>query len=117
MRTLTADAASREVDLKLSAERQASLCSIFANARRVMILWALADHEKSVSEIASAIEASLQCTSQHLRLMKDMGILGSRRDGQTIYYFIVKNELTDRCQLLLQARQKGRRVEKLDPVV
>jgi DNA-binding transcriptional ArsR family regulator len=108
---------SMEVDLKLSAESQASLCSVFANARRVMILWTLAEGEKSVSEIASAIEASLQCTSQHLRLMKDMSILSSRRDGQTIYYFIVKNKLTERCQLLLQVRQKGRRVEKSDPVV
>jgi DNA-binding transcriptional ArsR family regulator len=97
-----------EIDLKASAESQASICSVFANAKRVMILWSLAEQEKSVSEIASAIEASLQSTSQHLRMMKKMGILDSRRDGQTIYYRIVLNGLTERCQLLLQACQNGK---------
>jgi DNA-binding transcriptional ArsR family regulator len=96
------------VDLRALAESQASMCGVFANAKRVMILWTLIDHEKSVGEIATAIEASLQCTSQHLHLMKKMGILDSRRNGQTIYYRIVKNELTERCQLLLLACQKGR---------
>jgi len=105
---LNCDAVSMEIDLKASAESQALICSIFANAKRVMILWSLAEQEKSVSEIASAIEASLQSTSQHLNLMKKMGILDSRRDGQTIYYHIVNNGLTERCQLLLQACQYGK---------
>jgi DNA-binding transcriptional ArsR family regulator len=105
---LNCDAVGLELDLKASAESQASICSVFANAKRVMILWSLAEQEKSVSEIASAIEASLQSTSQHLNLMKKMGILDSRRDGQTIYYRIVNNELAERCQLLLQACQDGR---------
>jgi DNA-binding transcriptional ArsR family regulator len=96
------------VDLKASAERQASICSVFANAKRVMILWSLAEQEKSVSDIASAIEASLQCTSQHLRLMKKMSILDSRRDGQTIYYRIVNNDFTEMCQLLFQMHQNER---------
>jgi DNA-binding transcriptional ArsR family regulator len=96
------------VDQKALAESQASVCSVFANAKRVMILWSLAEQEKSVGEIASTIEASLQSTSQHLHLMKKMGILDSRRDGQTIYYRIVKNGLVERCQLLLQVYQNGR---------
>jgi DNA-binding transcriptional ArsR family regulator len=91
-------------DLKASAERQADICSVFANSKRIMILWSLVDQERSVSEIASDIDASLQCTSQHLRLMKDMGILDSRRDGQTIYYHIIKNALSGRCHHLLESQ-------------
>ena len=108
MHTLMSDTVGISEEQRASAESQASICSIFANPKRVLILWSLEDHEKSVGEIASTIEASLQCTSQHLRLMKEMGILGSRRDGQTIYYRIVENGLTERCQLLLQACQGGR---------
>ena len=92
--------ADMNVEQKALAERQAAVCSIFANAKRLMILWSLAEQEKSVSEIALAVEASLQSTSQHLHLMKNMGILDSRRDGQTIYYRIVRNEIMERCQLL-----------------
>ena len=108
--------ASKDMDRKALAERQASLCGVFANAKRVLILWSLIDEERSVGEIAAEIEASLQCTSQHLHLMKDMGILDSRRDGQMIYYSIVQGELVERCQLLLEADQSGRPAKRRDPV-
>ena len=88
-------------EFKALAESQAAICSVFANAKRVMILWSLADREKSVGQIASAIEASLQCTSQHLNMMKQMGVLDSRRDGQTIYYHVVRDDLVERCKHML----------------
>jgi DNA-binding transcriptional ArsR family regulator len=88
------------------AENQAEICGVFGNANRVLILWALGEREMSVGEIASAIDCSLQNTSQHLRLMKDKDILAFRREGQTIYYRIKQNELMEGCRLLLQARQE-----------
>jgi DNA-binding transcriptional ArsR family regulator len=100
------------VDRKALAERQASLCGVFANAKRVLILWSLSDDERSVGEIAAEIEASLQCTSQHLHLMKDMGILESRRDGQMVYYAVAQSELSERCWLLLEASQGGREAKR-----
>jgi DNA-binding transcriptional ArsR family regulator len=86
------------------AESQADICGVFGNANRVLILWALGKREMSVGEIASAIDCSLQNTSQHLRLMKDKDILASRREGQTIYYRIKQNKLMEGCRLLIQAR-------------
>jgi DNA-binding transcriptional ArsR family regulator len=93
-----------DAELQELAESQASVCGVFGSAKRVLILWALGAREMSVSEIASTIECSLQNTSQHLRLMKDKGILVSRREGQTIYYRIKPNTLMEGCQLLFQAR-------------
>lgn len=92
---------------KVLAENQAAVCSVFANPKRILILWTIADQEKSVSEIASIVGTSLQSTSQHLRLMRERGILNSRREGQTIYYFIAQNEAAEMCQLLNQPRPKG----------
>ena len=94
------------------AESQAEICGVFGNANRVLILWALGERELSVGEIASAIDCSLQNTSQHLRLMRDKDILASRREAQTIYYRIKHNELMEGCQLLLQAREKPFASEK-----
>jgi ArsR family transcriptional regulator len=68
-----------------------------------MILWALADRELSVGEIAEAIGSSMQNTSKHLRLMKDKGILASRREANFIYYQIAPNALMKGCRLLQQA--------------
>lgn len=61
---------------------------MLANPRRLMILWSLVERERSVGELAQAIGASLQSTSQHLRLMREHGMVCARRDGQTIYYQI-----------------------------
>jgi ArsR family transcriptional regulator len=94
------------------AESQAEICGVFSNANRVLILWALGEREMSVGDIASAIDCSLQNTSQHLRLMKDKDILVSRREGQTIYYRAQQNKLMEGCRLLLQARQKPFAQEK-----
>ena len=47
----------------------------------------------------------LQSTSQHLHLMKDKGILRSRRDGQTIYYRIANHDTLAQCPLLIAARR------------
>ncbi len=75
-------------ELAEKAERTAEIHRVLANPRRLRILWALKHRELSVGELADAIGASLQCTSQHLRLMREHGMVGSRREGQTIYYHI-----------------------------
>jgi len=73
-----------------------------------LILWVLAKGEKSVGEIAAAVEASLQNTSQHLRLMKDRGILTGRREGQTIYYRIADLALSGRLGLASSDNYPGK---------
>lgn len=75
-----------DTELLQRAEAEANLCRTFNNTRRVLILWTLGDQEMSVSEIAAAIGATVPNTSQHLQVMKDRGVLVSRREGQTIYY-------------------------------
>jgi ArsR family transcriptional regulator, virulence genes transcriptional regulator len=92
------------------AERQAMLCKVFSNAQRVLILWFLAEKEKTVSEIAEAIGASLPSTSQHLRLMELNHILESRRERQNIYYRIADIELLQNC-LVLANRPKDQLME------
>ncbi len=85
------------------AKEQAKMFRIFGNSRRILIFCLLLEHELSVGEIAEQVGASLQNTSQHLRLMKDKGVVSSRRDGQTIYYSIPDNELGDCCKRMFQA--------------
>ena len=92
MLSIKPDELSIKTELQSLAENQASICSVFANPRRILIIWTLAEQEMAVSQIALSIGASLQSTSQHLRLMKETGVLDSRREGQTIYYSINQNE-------------------------
>jgi DNA-binding transcriptional ArsR family regulator len=75
------------------AEQQAEICKTFSNPTRILILWTLSEDELSVGEIANAVNASIQNTSHHLRIMKDRGILNARRQGQTIFYAIQDREI------------------------
>ena len=83
------------------AEEQAEIYQVFSNPKRILILWLLDIQEMSVGDIAEEIGATIQSTSQHLRMMRDKGLLVCRRDGQTIYYRIADNELGNKCQILL----------------
>ena len=85
------------------ARKQTTLCKVFSSTRRVMIVWVLGDREMAVTEIAKSIKASMQSTSQHLRLMKDKGILISHKDGQAVLYRVAKNELMQNCIILEQS--------------
>ena len=69
-----------------AARCQAERHKLFSTASRILIVWALADRELSVSEVASAIGASLQNTSQHLQLLKSRGVVLCRRQGNMILY-------------------------------
>lgn len=89
------------VDRIALAEEQAEIHQIFSNARRILIVWVLENQEMSVGDIAMEIGATLQSTSQHLRLMRDKGLLVSRREGQTIYYSIKDNVFSHNCRKML----------------
>ena len=69
-----------------SAGRAAALLRLLSNENRLMVLCQLADGELSVSEIQSRIGLSQSALSQHLALLRDEGVVATRRERQTIYY-------------------------------
>ena len=69
-----------------SASRAAALLRLLSNEKRLMVLCQLADGELSVSEIQSRIGLSQSALSQHLALLREEGVVATRRERQTIYY-------------------------------
>lgn len=60
---------------------------------RLKILFLLnIEKELCPCDIADILEMSVPAVSQHIRKMKDAGIITSRRDGQTLYYSLIKNQ-------------------------
>jgi len=87
-----------------AAQEQAEFCGLLGNALRIQIIWALNHRELTVSEIAVEIDTSMQNTSQHLRLMKNKGVLLSRRDGREIYYRVADTKFTRICPVIAKNR-------------
>jgi ArsR family transcriptional regulator, virulence genes transcriptional regulator len=72
-----------------SAGRAATLLRLLGNERRLMVLCQLANGELSVSELQSRVGLSQSALSQHLALLREEGVVATRRESQTIYYRIV----------------------------
>lgn len=83
--------------LLAQAEHQASLCRVFGNPCRVLILWALIGRELPVTEIAAQVGSSMQNVSQHLSLLKRHNLISARREGQHIYYRINESPWLSAC--------------------
>jgi DNA-binding transcriptional ArsR family regulator len=57
-----------------------------AEPRRRHILEFIADDERSVGEIADALELGQPSVSKHLQVLRDVGLVHMRRDGRQIRY-------------------------------
>ena len=56
---------------------------------RLKILCTLGDQEVSVQDIVDRVGTSQSNISQHLAILRDKGILSSRKDANRVYYRVV----------------------------
>jgi rhodanese-related sulfurtransferase/DNA-binding transcriptional ArsR family regulator len=64
----------------------AEVAKALGHGRRLEILELLAQGERSVESLAERAGLSTASASQHLRLMRQAGLLASRRDGRHVLY-------------------------------
>jgi DNA-binding transcriptional ArsR family regulator len=57
-----------------------------AEPRRRHILELIAADERSVNEIAAALELEQPSVSKHLQVLRDVGLVTARREGRQILY-------------------------------
>lgn len=66
----------------------ASLFGLLSDSTRLRILYLLYHREVCVRNIAEAIEMSPPAVSHHLRSLKQLGVITSRRIGKEVHYTI-----------------------------
>ena len=80
-------------------ETLADLLAVAGNSQRLKILYLLhAHHEMCVCDLAEVLELTDSAVSQHLRRLKDKNVVKTRREGQTIFYSLVKNVFTSNLE-------------------
>jgi DNA-binding transcriptional ArsR family regulator len=72
--------------METAADGASDLLKALANRHRLMIVCQLIDGERAVGDLAEALKLRDSTVSQHLALLRKDGIVGTRRDGQTIFY-------------------------------
>ena len=91
---------------------QAAFCTIFSSPVRLQMMILLGDGEQSVGALAEQLNVSMANVSQHLRLMRNQGAVGFRREGKTVYYRVANPKFVEgmmkvREGLLEEFRKKG----------
>lgn len=93
-----------------SFERTSKLLSIAGNEVRLKILFLLQmEHELCPCDLADILKMSVPAISQHIRKIKDAGIISARRDGQTLYYSLNEDE-TDILDIIFKSIKLERKI-------
>lgn len=71
-----------------SATQATDFLKAIAHEGRLMILCRLAEGECSVTEFEELLSARQAAVSQQLARLRLEGIVGTRRDGKSVYYFL-----------------------------
>ncbi|MBA8824119.1 ArsR family transcriptional regulator [Saccharopolyspora lacisalsi] len=98
-RVATARAALPGEDALFRVTRSLHLLGEAARLRIVVAL--LAAGELSVNDLAVTIGLSEAATSQHLRLLRSESMVGTRREGRTIYYSLDDDHVRELVELAL----------------
>jgi len=105
--------ASPEVEEMLENARQASdFLKVLAQESRLLILCLLSEGEKSVGELEEFLGQRQSTVSQQLARLRFEGLVGTRRDGKTIYYSLASDEVSAILSAIYKIFCKRRRARR-----
>lgn len=76
----------KEMPCEKSFEKVSETFQLISDPTRLRILWLLCHCEECVNNIGIAVKMSAPAVSHHLRILKQSGLIESRRDGKEMYY-------------------------------
>lgn len=71
-----------------TAAHVAELFRAFSDTSRVRILSAILDKETNISTLAEMVGVTESAVSHHMRGLRQMRLVKSRRDGKEVYYYL-----------------------------
>ncbi len=76
------------------------VCSAVGDPKRVMILYALAERSKYVSELADELRMPQPTVSRHLKVLNDRGMVSAAREGTTVFYTLSDRRIIQALDLM-----------------
>ncbi len=78
----------------------ADLCRVLTDPKRLMILHALGQGDRTVTELASELHCSMPNASQHLTVLRSAGLVTGQRDGTTVRYHLTEPDILTACDIV-----------------
>lgn len=79
--------------MEAAAERVSEIMKLLANKHRLLILCQLVESERSVGELARLLGVREPAMSQQLAVLRREGLIRPRREAQTIYYELARDDI------------------------
>lgn len=76
--------------MRLHAADASRVLKALANEKRLLLLCQLVEGECSVGDLNARVDLSQSALSQHLAVLRDEGLVTTRREAQTIYYALAE---------------------------
>ncbi|MDQ1280710.1 MAG: hypothetical protein QG670_1973 [Thermoproteota archaeon] len=78
----------------------AELCKTLADPTRLEVLNLLRNSEKSVGELAALTSVRQATISQHLAILRQKGVVLTRKDGTNIYYSVKNPKIIEASDII-----------------
>jgi len=74
--------------MQAQAEQAAELMKALSHPQRLRVMCMLVDGERTVGEINAEVDLSQSALSQHLAVLREGGLVRTRREAQNVYYSV-----------------------------
>lgn len=85
----------------------ADFCSALADSTRLILLYALADGPRNVTELTQELNQPQPTISRHLKNLRDRGLVVATRQGTTVQYAIADGRIIDALDILRSIMRDG----------
>jgi ArsR family transcriptional regulator len=91
------------VDQKLGQEIQLlhkRICYALGDPKRILLLYALSEGSRCVSELVDALDVPQPTVSRHLGILRERGLVSTERKGTSVYYTLTDQRVIEVLDLL-----------------
>lgn len=82
------------------SQLEADLCFALADPTRILMLYALDERSRNVTELTQELGITQPTASRHLKILRDRGLVSASRQGVNIHYELNDKRLIQALDLL-----------------
>ena len=82
------------------SQLEADFCSALSDPTRILLLYALSEEPRNVTELTAELGIPQPTTSRHHKILRDRGLVQTTRQGTTVTYSLADPRLVQALDLL-----------------
>ena len=71
----------------------ASICQALADPKRILILYALSEGPRTVTELTEALDVPQPTVSRHLKVLRERRLVSTEREGTSVRYSLADDRV------------------------